>query len=179
MKAGLALFGSSAIYASFGPLIRVLAEMFGDYAQVAARMGLAFIFLLIFALLFGRIRKLTRNQIISAILLGAASTGILVFFTMGVVQVKIATAVFLLYAASMISSLIFGTVFFKETLGIQKIIALALGSWACSYSAMFLSHLVSAWWRVSCPAFVRVSATVSAKASKEQTALLFSSISFS
>lgn len=125
-RGGLALFGASAIYATFGPLIRVLSEMFGDYSQVAARMGLAFIFLLVISLLFNKIKKLTRPQTISAALLGVTSTGILIFFTIGVTQVKIATAVFLLYAASMISSLIFGTVFFKETLGAQKIIALAL-----------------------------------------------------
>lgn len=126
MKGGLALFGASAIYATFGPLIRILSEMFGDYAQVAARMGLAFILLLIIALLFKRIKVLSRNQILYAILLGVASTGILVFFTLAVVEVKIATAVFLLYTASMISSLIFGTIFFKESLGIQKVIALIL-----------------------------------------------------
>ncbi len=126
MRGGLALFGASAIYASFGPLIRVLSEMFGDYAQVAARMGLAFIFLLIAALLFSRIKLLSRTQILYAVLLGVASTGILVFFTMAVVEIKIATAVFLLYAGSMISSLIFGTIFFKENLGVQKIVALLL-----------------------------------------------------
>jgi hypothetical protein len=51
-KGGLALFGASAIYASFGPLVRVLSEMFGDYTQVGARMGLAFVFLLLVALTF-------------------------------------------------------------------------------------------------------------------------------
>ncbi len=126
MRGGLALFGASAIYASFGPLIRVLSDMFGDYAQVAARMGLAFILLFIVALLFGRIKRLSRTQILYSLLLGVATTGILVFFTMAVVEIKIATAVFLLYAASMISSLIFGTIFFKESLGIKKVIALVL-----------------------------------------------------
>ncbi len=126
MQGGLALFGASAIYASFGPLIRVLAEMFGTYAQVAARMGLAFVFLLAIGVFFKRIKALTKSQILLAVLLGLVSTGIVVFFTISIIEIKIATAVFLLYAASMASSLIFGTVFLKESLGFQKIIALVL-----------------------------------------------------
>ena len=125
-KGGLALFGASAIYASFGPLIRVLSEMLGDYTQVAARMGLAFVFLLLVAVSFKLIRKLTLKQIGYSVLLGLISIGIVASFTMAVIEVKIATAVFLLYAASMTSSLILGTIFFKESIGIQKIIALVL-----------------------------------------------------
>lgn len=126
MRGGVALFGASAIYATFGPLIRVLSEMFGDYTQVGARMGLAFIFLLSVALIFKLTKKLTLKQIGYSVLLGIISIGIVVAFTVAVIEVKIATAVFLLYAASMASSLILGTIFFKESLGLQKIIGLVL-----------------------------------------------------
>lgn len=126
VRGSLALFGASAIYASFGPLVRVLSEMFGDYTQVGARMGLAFVFLLIVALAFNLVKKLSPKEIGYAVLLGLISIGIVASFTMAIVEVKIATVVFLLYAASMISSLILGTIFFKESLGIQKIIALIL-----------------------------------------------------
>lgn len=125
-KGGLALFGASAIYASFGPLIRTLSEMFGDYTQVGARMGLAFLFLLAVAFAFKLVRKLTLKQVGYSVLLGIISIGIVVAFTISVIEVKIATAVFLLYAASMVSSLVLGTIFFKESLGVQKIIALVL-----------------------------------------------------
>lgn len=125
-RGGLALFTASTIYATFGPLIRVLSEMFGDYMQVAARMGLAFVFLLLVAVTFKLIKKLSVKQIGYAVLLGVISIGIVASFTIAVIEVKIATAVFLLYAASMTSSLVLGTVFFKESLGLQKVIALVL-----------------------------------------------------
>ena len=133
VKGGFALFSSSVILASYGPLIRILAEMFGNYAQVAIRISLTSIFLLIFGLIFGKIRKFTRAQIFLAISLGVASAGGIIFFTLGVVQVKIATAAFLLFASSMISTLILGKVFFKETLGFRKIIVLGL-----SFIGLFL-----------------------------------------
>jgi drug/metabolite transporter (DMT)-like permease len=125
-RGGLALFGASAIYASFGPLVRVLSDMFGDYTQVAARMGLAFIFLLVVALAFKLVKKLSLAQIGYSVLLGVISIGIVASFTMAVIEIKIATTVFLLYAASMVSSLILGTLLFKESLGFQKILALVL-----------------------------------------------------
>ena len=135
MRGSLALFSASAIYASFGPLIRILSEMFGDYTQVAARMGLAFVFLLTIAIAFKLIKKLSLTHIAYAILLGVISTGIVAAFTVAIIETKLATAVFLLYAASMVSSLVLGTLFFKENLGVQKIIALIfafIGLWLFS-----------------------------------------------
>lgn len=121
-----ALFTCSAVYASFGPLVRILAEMFGTYAQVAARMGLAFVFLLTLGLVFKKIKPLSKGQIWRAVLLGVISTSIIVFFTIAITEIKIATTIFLLYAASIFVSLVIGTAIFKETLGIQKIIAILL-----------------------------------------------------
>lgn len=121
-----ALFTCSAVYASFGPLIRILSEMFGTYAQVAARMGLAFIFLLTLGLVFKKIQPLSKNQIVTAIILGIVSTSIIVFFTIAITEIKIATTIFLLYATSIFSSLLIGTFIFKENLGAQKIIAIVL-----------------------------------------------------
>ncbi len=121
-----ALFACSAIYASFGPLVRILSEMFGTYTQVAARMGLAFVFLLILGLVFKKFRPLSRNQILISIALGIVFTSIIVFFTIAITEIKIATTIFLLYGASMFTSLFIGTLYFKEKLGIQKSIAIAL-----------------------------------------------------
>lgn len=58
-KGAFALLLASAIYGSFGLLVRVLAEMFGTYSQVAARMGIAFVLLFLFALFFKKFQKLT------------------------------------------------------------------------------------------------------------------------
>lgn len=125
-KGVAALFTCSAVYASFGPLVRILSEMFGTYAQVAARMGLAFVFLLTLALVFKKIQPLSKKQIVTSIILGIVSTSIIVFFTIAITEIKIATTIFLLYAASIFSSLLIGTFIFKEKLGAQKIIAIIL-----------------------------------------------------
>ncbi|QQR78193.1 MAG: DMT family transporter [Candidatus Moraniibacteriota bacterium] len=125
-KGVAALFTCSAVYASFGPLVRILSEMFGTYAQVAARMGLAFVFLLTLGLVFGKIKLLSKSQILRAVLLGIISTSIIVFFTIAIIEIKIASTIFLLYAASIFVSLVIGTAVFKEKLGLQKIIALIL-----------------------------------------------------
>lgn len=79
-----ALFTCSAIYASFGPLVRILSEMFGTYAQVAARMGIAFVFLLTLGIIFKKIQLLSKSQIMKAIMLGIVSTSIIVFFTIAI-----------------------------------------------------------------------------------------------
>lgn len=125
-KGVAALFTCSAIYASFGPLVRVLSEMFGTYTQVAARMGLAFVFLLTLGLVFKKIQRLSRKQILTSVVLGIVSTGIIIFFTIAITEIKIATTIFLLYATSIFTSLLIGTFYFKEKLGIQKIVAIIL-----------------------------------------------------
>lgn len=108
-------------------------------------MGIAFILLFLFALFFKRFQKLTQAQIFKSILLGLISTGIVVFFTISVTETKIATSVFLLYVASLVSSLVLGTIFFKESVTAQKIIALLLavaGLWL--FSGMFVALTVGA-----------------------------------
>ncbi|MBP7060679.1 MAG: DMT family transporter [Candidatus Moranbacteria bacterium] len=125
-KGVAALFTCSAVYASFGPLVRILSEMFGTYTQVAARMGLAFIFLLILGFVFKKFQPLSKKQILTSIVLGIVSTSIIVFFTIAITEIKIATTIFLLYAASIFASLLIGTFYFKEKLGTQKVIAILL-----------------------------------------------------
>ncbi len=142
LKGAGALFGASVFYASFGLLARMLADMFGDYSQVVARMGLAFVFLLVITLTFGLLRPLSKAHALRAIILGAVSACIVVFFTISVTEIKLATAIFLLYAASMTSSLLFGTLFFKESLNLQKGAALVialLGLWMFSDVLLALS----------------------------------------
>lgn len=81
-------------------------------------------------------------QIGKSILLGLISTGIVVFFTISVTETKLATSVFLLYVASLITSLVLGTLLYKENLTAQKILALLLaigGLWIFSGMAFALT----------------------------------------
>jgi drug/metabolite transporter (DMT)-like permease len=126
-KGATALFGAALTYASFGLLIRAMASMFGDNAQVAFRFVLAFVFLTLYGLLVKKLPTLPRNILWRAGALGVAFGGVVLLFTISVTNTKIANSVFLLYAGSIISSLLIGTVILKERLTGTKLLAIALG----------------------------------------------------
>lgn len=125
-RGGLALLGSAFILGTFGFLVRVLSESFGTYAQVSARMGLAFLILFAINLIYHRAKKLSRKELGFSLLLGLNSTAILSFFTIAILTTKVADTVFLLYFGCILISLLLGTVLYKESFGIQKILALVL-----------------------------------------------------
>lgn len=125
-KGASALFGAAFIYASFGLLIREMAKMFGNNAQVAFRFMVAFAVLSLFFYLKKKAVKLPKAAIKNALALGVAFCVILLLFTISVNNTKIANSVFLLYSGSIISSLLIGTVFLKEKLNTIKVVAIAL-----------------------------------------------------
>lgn len=127
MRGATALFGAALTYASFGLLIREMAKMFGNNAQVGFRFLLAFLFLTIYGLFIKRPTKLPKEAIIKAAALGVAFGLVVLLFTISVNNTKIANSVFLLYAGSIISSLLVGTFALKEKLTGVKIAAIGLG----------------------------------------------------
>ena len=125
-RGGLALLGSAFVLGTFGFLVRVLASMFGTYAQVTARMGLAFLILFAINVIYQRAKPLSTKQLTLSLLLGLNSTAVLSFFTIAILTTKVANTVFLLYCGSILISLLLGAVLYKELFGIQKFIALSL-----------------------------------------------------
>ena len=113
-RAGSALLGAALIYASFGLLIRILSDMYGDFAQVTARFLLAAAILFIIRAIAKKSLNLSKKQFIFASIIGVTFSALIMLFTLGVVTEKIATVIFVFYAASIISSLFFGSMFFKE-----------------------------------------------------------------
>ncbi len=126
IKGASALLGAALIYASFGVLIREMAEMFGNNAQVAFRFFVAFAVLSLVIFLKKKTIKLPKDAIKKAIMLGLAFCAILLLFTISVNNTKIANSVFLLYSGSIISSLLIGTLILKEKLTLVKIVAILL-----------------------------------------------------
>ncbi|KXK10685.1 MAG: EamA-like transporter family protein [Microgenomates bacterium OLB23] len=126
LNGALALFGAAFIYSTFGILIRQLATMFGDGAQSAARFLLALVFITLFMSIKKEKAVLPKKAVIRASLLGITFGVVLLLFTISVNTTKIANSVFLLYAGSIISSLIIGTFIFKEKLTAIKIIAIVI-----------------------------------------------------
>lgn len=121
-----ALLCAALIYATFGILIRESSEMFGNGAQIAIRFAAAAVLLLVFKLLVCKALSLSRQQMIRTLSLGVVFALIVIFFTISVNETKIANSVFLLYAGSIISSLVVGTVFLKERLSKAKVLAIVV-----------------------------------------------------
>lgn len=135
-----ALLGAAFIYACFGPLIREMSSMFSNNAQVAFRFTLAFIILGIVALFFRRPQRLRGRTLAKVALLGVAFCGVVLLFTVAVNTTKLGNSVFLLYAGSIIASLLIGTLALKEELTAVKIAAIILALIGLAmYSAAFLA----------------------------------------
>lgn len=126
LKGAGALFASAFIYSTFGILIRQMAQMFGDASQTAIRFGVAFVFVLLINFLRKQPISLPRDILIKACLLGITFGCVVLLFTISINNTKIANTVFLLYAGSLITSLLIGTILLKENLTTTKIVAICI-----------------------------------------------------
>ncbi len=146
-KGSLALFGAAFIYATFGVLIRELAKMFGDNAQVAARFVLALVFISILNIVRKQVGLLPKRALLKVLALGGSFTILVLLFTFSVNNTKIANTVFVFYAGSIVSSLLVGTLIFQEKITLNKILAIFiafLGLGLYANSALSLSIAIVA-----------------------------------
>jgi drug/metabolite transporter (DMT)-like permease len=126
-KAGVAaLFLAAALFGGFGPLIRQMAEMFGDAAQVTVRLTIAFLVASAFVMIRRKPISLPRSAHPRLLGLGIAQAGIYTFFTLSVTQTKIANTTFLLFAGVIFMSTLLGRLLFGERLTPVAALALAL-----------------------------------------------------
>jgi drug/metabolite transporter (DMT)-like permease len=139
-KGGVALLGAAFTYGCFGALIRIMATMFGNNAQVAFRFAVAFLILGAYALLFKRPSKLDPKSFLKVAVLGLAFWGVVILFTISVNLTTLSNSVFLLYAGSIVTSLLIGTIILKEKLTWVKSAAIVL---ALIGLAMYSSALLA------------------------------------
>lgn len=142
-EGAIALLGSAFIYGTFGILIREISKMMGDATQTLARFVLAALFAFGLNLLLRKRLNVSRRVLVRAILLGALFAVVVVLFTISANNTKIANSVVLLYAGSILSSFIIGSIAFKEKVTAQKIVAITLALAGLSmYSGGFLAASV-------------------------------------
>lgn len=121
-----ALFGAAFLYAMTGILVREVAPMWGNDAQVAARYGLVLAFLTLYGLI-GRNRfRVPRPKLPAAISLSLLFALVVLFFTAAVEKTTVANSLFTYYAANMIVSFVLGTLILHEKIPVSKAIALIL-----------------------------------------------------
>jgi len=125
-KGAIALFGAAFTYATFGLLIHEMAKMFGDVSQTAARFLVAAIIMLIYCLVKRRSLYLPVAARLRALSLGLLFATLIVLFTIAVTTTTLTNSVALLYAGSILSSLLVGKCFFKEKTTFSKVVAILL-----------------------------------------------------
>jgi drug/metabolite transporter (DMT)-like permease len=139
-EGAMALLGGAVIYGTFGVLVRELAKMMGDAMQTLARFALAAAIITVINLLIRRRYRIPRPALLRAALLGVLFSAEIVLFTISANNTKIANAVVLLYAGSILSSFIIGTLAFREKITTQKMVAIGLALIGLSmYSGGFLA----------------------------------------
>lgn len=126
LKGFLALLAAGATLGSFSIWIRFLNTDLGPFQQIVLRNIIAV--LLSILLILGFRRKIDFKQTPKKYLLAYtfAFPLSIVFFTLSVVMGKIITAIFGLYLASFMISLVVGITIFKEKVTLKKVFALVL-----------------------------------------------------
>jgi drug/metabolite transporter (DMT)-like permease len=125
-RGGLALLASAFTVASFGVLVHFASQSFGVGMQSVLRGLIAALIIGVIIFSKKKLAKLTRKQLALVVLVGLGGFGTLVFFTTSVNETKVATAAFLLFSTSIISSSIIGVILFKEQVTISVVVAVVL-----------------------------------------------------
>jgi drug/metabolite transporter (DMT)-like permease len=125
-RAAASLFSAAIIQATYGPLTREMVLMFGTYAQVAFRLCMGFLAITLFNMMRRKFLRLPAEFRKKTVLLGVVWFCNVALFTVSVTTTSIATSVFVMYAASIVSSLFFGVVFQRERLRPVKLVAVVV-----------------------------------------------------
>lgn len=120
-----ALVVSAILYATMGPLIRIMDSMWSEFGQVAARWAAALGILLLISL-WRRIPRLNTADKKSVLLLSIVTTAEVTLFTYAVIMLSIGNTLIMLYTGSLITSVLIGGVWFKEHINGTKSISLIL-----------------------------------------------------
>lgn len=110
-----------------GPLAKYLSPWTNAYQAVALRFGIALLFAIVTSFFTKTESKGKSNlKFIDTTLFAVSFPLSTIFFTLAVFNTKISLAIFSFYIANLVSSFIFGRIFFKEKVDKQKSISLVL-----------------------------------------------------
>jgi len=139
-EGAMSLVGAAFIYGTFGILIREISKMMGDATQTLARFALAAVFAFGLNMVLRKRLRVSKGVLLRAGLLGGLFAAVVVLFTISANSTKIANSVVLLYAGSILSSFVIGSIAFKEKITKQKTIAIVLALVGLSmYAGGFLA----------------------------------------
>jgi len=125
-KGFFSLLSCGLILALFGLLVRFLSKYIGNFTQVSLRMWVAVLIVLpYFYIKKTSLKVRPKNMILFSTLIISFPLYI-IFFTLSIMNTKLANALFYLFTSSLLTSYILGFFYFKEKINYQKIMVAIL-----------------------------------------------------
>ena len=122
-----ALLAAAFLFAITNVLVREMATMWGDQAQVAARFALVWVMLVVFTRISKGAKKvIPRSKRTTAIAYSVCAAVSILFFTLSVQMTTIANTLFTSNATELFVAFLLGTILLREKLTIRKLIAIGL-----------------------------------------------------
>jgi len=121
-----ALLGAAFLFAFTNVLVREMADMWGDQAQVAVRFAIVWIILIVFAQFRRKKTSIPRSSMLTTVLYSVFAATAILFFTLSVQATTIANTLFTSNATELFVAFLLGTIVLREKLTGRKIIAIVL-----------------------------------------------------
>lgn len=121
-----ALLAAAFLFAATNVLVREMAHMWGDQAQVAVRFALVWLILIVLARFKDTKTSIPRKKVLPAIAYSVFAALSILFFTLSVQMTTIANTLFTSNATELFVAFLLGTFLLKEKLTRRKFIAIGL-----------------------------------------------------
>ena len=121
-----ALLAAAFLFALTNVLVREMANMWGDQAQVAVRFALVWIILITFSQIKGKKAAVPRSKMPHAVAYSLLAATAILFFTLSVQATTIANTLFTSNATELFVAFLLGTILLSEKLSARKLIAIVL-----------------------------------------------------
>ena len=123
---GEALLGAAFLFAITNVLVREMAHMWGNQAQVTVRFALVWLILVVYGYFTKAKFTIPRTKRIVAITYSIIAAISILFFTLSVQKTTIANTLFMSSATELVGAFLLGTLLLKEGFTTRKFIAIGL-----------------------------------------------------
>jgi drug/metabolite transporter (DMT)-like permease len=123
---GEALLAAAFLFAATNVLVREMAHMWGDQAQIAVRFALVWVILMMYARMRRTKVSIPRSKIAPTVAYSVLAAIAILFFTLSVQKTTIANELFTSNATELVGAFLLGTFLLKEKLNTKKFIAIGL-----------------------------------------------------
>lgn len=152
-----ALLAAAFLFATTNVLVREMASMWGDQAQVASRFMLVWIILTVYAHFSTNKNSVPQKKIVITAAYSVLAAIAILFFTLSVQMTTIANTLFTSNATELFVAFFIGTLLLKEDLTKRKLVAIGLSLVGLAlYSNSFLSGDIGLIYGVLAGAIVAV-----------------------